>query len=198
MGGRIGALGYALLGLLAREPRSGYDLARWMKVPIGFFWQARHSQIYPELAGLEARGLVVHHRVEQQDRPDKKVYEITTAGRDELGRWVTAPPAPRPVRNQLLLKAYCLWLADRPAVIALFRDQERRQFERLADYERRQVWMEREWGDDLRRVSSPHFATYATLRAGIGYATEAAAWCRWVAEQLEQAEDANSEIRAEA
>ena len=53
-------LGYALLGLLARRALSGYDLAREMKRPVGYFWQARHSQIYPQLARLEALGLVAH------------------------------------------------------------------------------------------------------------------------------------------
>ena len=48
-------LGYALLGLLARRPLSGYDLAGQLKVPVVFFWHARISQIYPELARLEAQ-----------------------------------------------------------------------------------------------------------------------------------------------
>jgi len=49
-----------------------------------FFWQARHSQIYPELARLEEKGLVTHQVVEQQDRPDKKVYSVTDSGLDAL------------------------------------------------------------------------------------------------------------------
>src|SRR6476646_1735266 len=71
-----GTLGYALLGLLARQPRWGYDLARRMQEPIGYFWHANHSQIYPELAALETDGLVTHEVVQQWDRPDKKLYSI--------------------------------------------------------------------------------------------------------------------------
>ena len=37
-------LSYALLGLLARAPRSGYDLLQLMEEPMGFFWSARRSQ----------------------------------------------------------------------------------------------------------------------------------------------------------
>jgi len=73
-------LGYAILGLLSREELSGYDLTQRMKGRIGYFWSARHSQIYPELARLEEGGYVVHGVVEQQERPDKKVYEITAKG----------------------------------------------------------------------------------------------------------------------
>jgi DNA-binding PadR family transcriptional regulator len=92
-------LGYALLGLLAREPLSGYDLAQRMKQRVGYFWQAAgHSHIYPELGRLEAGGLATHEVVAQDERPAKKVYAITDAGRAALRRWVTEP-APAPARR---------------------------------------------------------------------------------------------------
>ena len=46
-------LGFALLGLLARGPLSGYDISAQLARGVGPFWHARHSQIYPELARLE-------------------------------------------------------------------------------------------------------------------------------------------------
>ncbi|HEY3085299.1 MAG TPA: PadR family transcriptional regulator [Candidatus Dormibacteraeota bacterium] len=52
----VTTLGYAILGLLARQSLSGYDLARRLRRPIGFYWTARHSQIYPELRRLTALG----------------------------------------------------------------------------------------------------------------------------------------------
>ncbi len=88
-------LGYAILGLLSREELSGYDLASRMRARVGHFWEAWHSQIYPELARLEEGELVTHRVVEQQDRPDKKVYEITPADLEVLKEWVTEQPAPR-------------------------------------------------------------------------------------------------------
>ena len=83
-------LGFALLGLLARAPRSGYDIATQLKAGVGPFWHARHSQIYPELARLEADGLVSHERVEQRDRPDKKVFSVLPAGLSALAQWITS------------------------------------------------------------------------------------------------------------
>ena len=50
----MSTLSYALLGLLARQPLSGYDLAQYMKKRVGQMWSALPSQIYPELARLEA------------------------------------------------------------------------------------------------------------------------------------------------
>jgi DNA-binding PadR family transcriptional regulator len=182
----VTTLGYAILGLLSREALSGYDLTGRMRARVGFFWEARHSQIYPELARLEERGLVTHHVVEQTDRPDKKVYEITEAGLDALKEWVTQPPAPRAARDELVLKAYSSWLAEPGKAVALFRDQERRHEEQLLEYEKIKDWMEKEWGKDVLRTDSPRFASYAALQCGILYERGYAEWCRWVAGQLEK------------
>lgn len=182
----MNTLGYALLGLLAREPLSGYDLKRRMEERLGFFWSARHSQIYPELARLEREGMVTHKVVEQSDRPDKKVYEATSAGLEVLKEWVTAPVNPRPVRDELVLKVYSLWLAEPEEVHALFMEQERQHEEQLRQYEEIRAWMEREWKGDLERLDSPKFASYAALRRGILYEREYAEWCAWVADRLEK------------
>jgi DNA-binding PadR family transcriptional regulator len=179
-------LRYALLGLLARKPLSGYDLKKRMEERVGFFWSARHSQIYPELARLEREGMVTHKVVEQSDRPDKKVYEATSAGLAALKEWVTAPVNPRPARDELVLKAYSLWLAEPEEALALFREQERRHEEQLRQYEEIRAWMEREWKGDLERLDSPKSASYAALRRGILYEREYAEWCAWVADRLEK------------
>src|SRR5467141_3325089 len=99
-------LGYALLGLLARGPLSGYDIAAQLKRGVGPFWHARHSQIYPELARLAASELVTHVRVEQYDRPDKKVYSLTPAGLAALEAWLTSPLPPEHQRDELTLRAF--------------------------------------------------------------------------------------------
>jgi DNA-binding PadR family transcriptional regulator len=186
VGRSVTTLGYAILGLLSREALSGYDLTSRMKARVGFFWEARHSQIYPELARLEERGLVTHHVVEQRDRPDKKVYEITDAGLDTLKEWVTEPPKPRAARDELVLKAYSVWLAEPERAVALFRDEERRHEEQLLEYERIRAWMEEEWGKDVLRTDSPRFASYAALQRGILYERGTAEWCSWVADRLEK------------
>ena len=179
-------MGYAILGLLAREPLSGYDLMRRMKERVGFFWQARHSQIYPELARLEKGGMVAHRVVEQKDRPDKKVYEITDAGSVALKEWVTEPMEPRATRDEMVLKAYSLWLGDPAAALALFREQEQRHKEQLLRYEGIEAWMEREWKEELDLIDSPKSASYAALRRGIIYERGYAEWCRWVVDRLER------------
>jgi DNA-binding PadR family transcriptional regulator len=158
-----------------------------MKRPVGYFWLARHSQIYPELAKLEAQGLVAHHVVEQHDRPDKKVYAITPAGREALRAWVTSEMDEPPVRDELVLRAFSSWLADPRAALALFREHERRHEAQLAQYREIEARLRRDTATGLPPVDMPDFATYAALQRGIGYEREYAAWCRWVADQLEAA-----------
>ena len=177
-----------MLGLLAREALSGYDLAGRMRERVGFFWEARHSQIYPELARLEGEGMVVHRVVEQRDRPDKKVYEITDAGLEALKEWVTAPVKPRATRDETVLKAYSVWLADPEKAVALFREQQRLHEKQLLQYEEIEASMEK-WGEDLGFPGSPRFASYAALQRGIIYERGYVDWCRWVADRLEKSTD---------
>jgi DNA-binding PadR family transcriptional regulator len=177
-------LGFALLGLLARNSLSGYDLAQQLKLGLGPFWHARHSQIYPELARLEAAGLVSHERIEQHARPDKKVFEITGRGVDALSRWVSSPIDVSQIRDELTLRAYSVWLADAPRAAALFADQAAQHRAQLAHYEEVRAEMERTCGPRLQEVDSPEFSSYATLRRGLLYEAELAEWCGWLAEAL--------------
>lgn len=181
----MATLGFAILGLLAREPLSGYDVAGRMRERVGYFWSARHSQIYPELARLEGEGLVEHRVVEQEDRPDKKVYGVTGAGLEALRGWVVQAPKPQASRDELVLKAHSVWLADPDEAIALFRGQQRLHEQQLRHYEELERWMKREWGRAVDDPGSPRFATYATLRRGLSYERSTAEWCGWVAKSLE-------------
>lgn len=180
-----GTLGYALLGLLAREPLSGYDLAQRLGERVAFFWGAGHSQIYPALRKLERAGLISHKRVAQTDRPDKKVHRITAKGRKLLAEWATSPYEPPPLKDELLLRMYSLWLADPARAAALLRGEERRHRERLAQYREFERQIREHWKADLDDPRSPRFATWATLRRGLEYEKGYAEWLAWLAGTLE-------------
>jgi DNA-binding PadR family transcriptional regulator len=182
----ISTLGYALLSLLAREPQTGYDLSQRLKGNVGFFWQARHSQIYPELAKLSVQGLVSFKEIAQEERPDKKVYTITQAGCKALKAWVTAPIATPATRDELVLKGYTIWLADAEAASDLFEAHAKLHEVQLERYHEIKAFLERKWQEDGGHVSSPWFGSVAAVRRGVGYEREYAEWCRWVLEQLQK------------
>jgi DNA-binding PadR family transcriptional regulator len=89
------ALPHAILVSLCEQTGSGYELTRRFDRSIGYFWSATHQQIYRTLRAMADDGWVHVTPVAQQSRPDKKVYEVTAAGRAELARWINEPPPPR-------------------------------------------------------------------------------------------------------
>ena len=183
--GSITTLGYALLALLAHHASSGYDLARRLKRPIGFFWSAHQSHIYSELTRLADEGLIAHQVIAQSNLPDKKLFRVTDAGLAVLRHWVTTPVAPAPPHNELVLRAYAIWLADPPAALELFRQQQAAHAARLAEYEQQLASLQRE-EESVWEVNRPAFGNYATLHAGIGYERAAVDWCGWMVDQFER------------
>lgn len=99
------AVKYALLGLLASSSRHGYDLKAAFEELLGGAWPLNIGQVYTTLARLERDGLVCSRVVPQDLVPDRKVYEITDAGRSALEQWLEAP-ADGPVRlkDELFVK----------------------------------------------------------------------------------------------
>ena len=49
---------YVILGMVSREPRSGYEIKAAVDSTTRFFWAASYGQIYPELKRLSEAGLV--------------------------------------------------------------------------------------------------------------------------------------------
>lgn len=98
---------YAVLGLLSREPGSGYELGTRAAGSIDYFWPLTRTHIYGELAKLEALGYVSGVDVAQKHVPDKRVYSVTPLGARALDAWLTDPDPgiPRP-RQPMLVKLF--------------------------------------------------------------------------------------------
>ncbi|GAA4509984.1 PadR family transcriptional regulator [Nonomuraea ferruginea] len=104
------ALQYALLGLLAEQPASGYELAKAFEGDLGrYAWQAGHNRIYPELARLVDEGLV--ERAEEGAR-GRRVHTLTAAGLEELRAWLRQPWEGSTVRNEGVLRLFLLSALD--------------------------------------------------------------------------------------
>ncbi|MFM9926328.1 PadR family transcriptional regulator [Variovorax sp. H27-G14] len=97
------SLPHALLTALVEQPGSGSELAGRFDRSIGYFWHATHQQIYRELARLEEAGWVEALPAEL-GRGRKKVYCILSAGRDELGRWLSESTQPQPLRDEMMVR----------------------------------------------------------------------------------------------
>jgi DNA-binding PadR family transcriptional regulator len=73
---RRGALGGAILALLAERPMHGYELITLLEERSGGRWKPSPGAIYPALGKLEHRGLVTSTKDD-----DKRRYELTEEGR---------------------------------------------------------------------------------------------------------------------
>lgn len=102
------SLRHGILGILNYGESTGYDLAKIFDSSLGFFWDAKKSQIYRELAAIETMGWATSQTVVQQDKPNKKVFQITPQGREELIRWENQPPKEEGIehRSPLLLQLF--------------------------------------------------------------------------------------------
>jgi DNA-binding PadR family transcriptional regulator len=101
------SLELAILGLLGERPRSGYELkTRCFNGPLRPLWAADQAQIYRTLDRLAQSGHVSSTRERQTGRPDRRLYEITSAGREVLGsRLAEHLPVVNP-RDPFLLHLY--------------------------------------------------------------------------------------------
>jgi DNA-binding PadR family transcriptional regulator len=110
-----------LLALLAKEPAHGYELKQALEQIFGNAYPSPNiGQIYVTLGRLEKDGLVRVVDVEQSNRPNKKVYYLTAAGRELLDTWVDEPTEGPRVRDDFFMKlvlAPMTGIADRMTLI---------------------------------------------------------------------------------
>jgi PadR family transcriptional regulator, regulatory protein AphA len=96
----------ALLGLLSLGPMSGYDIRQLIPQSIGHFWSESYGQIYPGLKRLTTAGLVEKKTERRKGSPDRHLYSLTVAGREQLRQWLKLPVADEVPRSELLLKLF--------------------------------------------------------------------------------------------
>jgi DNA-binding PadR family transcriptional regulator len=118
----------ALLSLLHKEPAHGYELKVAIESMFGELWpDVNIGQVYQTLGRLERAGMVRSTTVTQEHRPDKKVYELTPAGREALRQWVDEVAPMARLREGFVTKLVLAWrtrLAD-PVVLI---DRQRRAY----------------------------------------------------------------------
>jgi PadR family transcriptional regulator AphA len=97
---------YIVLGLLADEPGTPYDLKARVAAGVGNFWTVQHAQLYTETARLADEGFLDEHREAEGRR--RKTYSITRVGRKALSTWLEEDAVSElpEVRDPGLLKLY--------------------------------------------------------------------------------------------
>ena len=101
-------LKHGILGLLNYKEMTGYEIMETFRDSLNYFWDAKTSQIYRELQGLEQKEWVNKTVVPQSGKPDKNIYSITTAGWEELLRWLADDDLGLRVKTPVLMKVFFL------------------------------------------------------------------------------------------
>ncbi|HVQ89827.1 MAG TPA: PadR family transcriptional regulator [Mycobacteriales bacterium] len=168
------SLRHAVLGLLAEEPASGYDLGRKFERNLRrYAWHAQHSQIYPELSRLAADGLAT---VVEEGPRGRRTYAITAAGRVELRRWVLDPDDDPVVRNEHTLRLFLLSTLDT--------EDARQMLRRQAEGSRVEYESLRARIDEATRQAAPPVALFAA-ELGARYFLTLHEWANWALERLD-------------
>jgi PadR family transcriptional regulator AphA len=152
---------YILLGMLSSQERSGYDLKLLLDKQVHHvYWSPAKSQIYGELWRLEQAGLTTMTEVEQTNRPDKRLYRITPAGREALQQWLASPDVePDVFKSPLLLHLFFGHLMPRQALIAQLEKRQQKLAAELQGYEKR----EQEVRDSIQAPGSEAHLSFLLL-----------------------------------
>lgn len=169
-------LRHAILGLLDLQPQSGYDLQRAFDRSVRHFWHADQSQIYRTLDRMEADGAVRTTTVVQRGKPDRRVHELTDAGRTELLAWLTGPLDEEKAKEPFLARLFFAAELGLDGVHELL-DVRERMAEGLSASFRIMEPPEGGFAGALRA---------ATLRAGIAHAEAERTWIAETRKRLKE------------
>ena len=139
----------ALLGLLMSEPKHGYELYQEFEQELGRVWRIGQSQLYAQLKQLAQAELVTAEMEVQDNRPPRKVYHLTPAGREVFLGWLHQPtPYLRHIRVEFLARLYFFRRLALPGLHQLVDEQKAACHVRVESLER----AARDSDDDFRRL----------------------------------------------
>ena len=160
-------------------------------ISVQHFWSADQSQIYRTLEQIVAAGWAEVELVEQQERPNRKVYHITRPGRAELRRWLTAPLVHREEHDPFLIQLFFASHLSDVEVEALLEREAAAAREQLATF------------DQIRQQFSPASSrtqafTLLTLDYGIQSTQAHLTWIEAALAQVRSGETLLSRSKREA
>jgi DNA-binding PadR family transcriptional regulator len=161
---------------------SGYDVLKLVEQSIGHFLSPAKSQVYTDLRRLARAGLATEEMVEQEQRPNKRIYSITDKGREALVRWLNEGPfEPDHVRSPFTVRLFFGNLVDRSSVIAQIEELRRNAERTHAELRATEA--------DIK--DNPElFFPYLTLKSGLVQCEAQIRWADEALDDLREREDA--------
>jgi PadR family transcriptional regulator AphA len=177
---------HPILDFLNDRSYTCYELKKIFDSSVGHFWPADPSQIYRTLTHLTENGWAEMEKKPQEDRPDRKVYHVTEAGRKELLKWIAGPPAMVESRIAPLIQVFFNSQLSHEEILAKFEGFAEAMRAVLNHYEQvpEQIVPLREV------ITSPReqFFWLLTLENGICHILANRAWATSVIERIKNSE----------
>lgn len=180
------ALRDAVLAALLDGEASGYDLAKGFDASVANFWMATPQQLYRELDRMSAEGLIEARLVEQDRRPNKRLYSLTDAGRKALLEFTEVPPKPGAIREDLLVQIQAVDSGNIAAVRTALAERLQWATAKLARYRRGQEHLLAGRTEDAYLAEADRIGPYLTLLRGIRFEEENIEWARRALGVIEQ------------
>ncbi|MFB7942307.1 PadR family transcriptional regulator [Streptomyces sp. NPDC056049] len=160
------SLKHAVLAALLEGEASGYDLAKIFDVSVANFWAATPQQLYRELDRLSEAGLITARVVEQERRPNKRMFSLTPEGHRDLGAFTSTSPRPLAVRDELMVQVQACDGGDTEAVRGFVAGRMDVSREKLARYDRLREWLLEGRDEETYLRESERVGPYLTLMRG--------------------------------
>jgi DNA-binding PadR family transcriptional regulator len=95
-----------ILGLLMKQPMSGYDIKQVFESIFSYFFDASYGTIYPTLNQMEKEGYIEKETVLQEGKPNKNVYSIKEKGKALFYGYMDSPIEQDVYRSDFLMRMY--------------------------------------------------------------------------------------------
>lgn len=180
------SLEHAILGFINYKPFSGYDLKKLFDKSVHHFWPADQSQIYRTLSRLSERGWALMEVVAQENRPSRKVFQITEKGKLELRRWLSVPLLPEEHRSVSLIQVFFAGQLEDEGILTIFERQAELLRGLLSVYNQVPAGVEQH----KHQVNSPResFFWMLTLECGVTMARAQLDWVEGVIKRIKNGE----------
>jgi DNA-binding PadR family transcriptional regulator len=182
----------AVLAALLEGESSGYDLAKDFDASVANFWMATPQQLYRELERLAEQGLIQARIVEQERRPNKRMFSLTDAGYAAIHEFTGRPAKPSAIRDELLVKVQAFDVGDGAAVLDLIAERRERAGVKVQRYERLRARILDGRSEEEFLATAPRVGPYLTLMRGISYEEENVRWADRALAIVEQRQGAGS------
>lgn len=138
------------LALLSKQPTHGYDLLQTYEALFSSVLPPLNAgQIYTTLARLERDGLVEDYPVEQEGKPDKRIYQLTEQGRQALVAWFSKPISGPRLKDNFYMKLMAARMSGLVDLQQMIDEQRRQYLQSLHDLNR--LALEKDISEDPSR-----------------------------------------------